>query len=217
MIAALLLAVLGKLRARPGVHALDLSLVISLQRTLGRVSRLEGLLRLLQRSRLVRVRRTHGEQRADWSDLRFSTPSEPIETEKKKHDQKKKNPIRVHASECLKTPILGEFGLPARNSGWKRSRIGLAFPHSLLQSCRHRIPPPTSCCTNRHEEMSDQEQTPLSSQLRLCTYNIFAWRTAAWTEYNEELVAELFQRLDADVYSMNEVRSEKTRRDANEA
>lgn len=43
------------------------------------------------------------------------------------------------------------------------------------------------------------------SQLRLCTYNIFAWRTAQY-KANEELVASLFQRLDADVYSMNEVR-----------
>lgn len=54
--------------------------------------------------------------------------------------------------------------------------------------------------------MSDQAQTPLSSQLRLCTYNVFAWRTPDWTGYNEDLIADLFQRLDADVYSMNEVR-----------
>lgn len=58
MITAFLLAVVGKL-GRLGVHAFNFTFVIPLQSTLGGVSGLEGLLRLLQRSRLMRVRCTH--------------------------------------------------------------------------------------------------------------------------------------------------------------
>lgn len=58
MIATLLLAIVRKLR-RFGIHAFNFTLVVSLQGTLRRVSRLEGLLRLLQRSRLMRVGCAH--------------------------------------------------------------------------------------------------------------------------------------------------------------
>jgi hypothetical protein len=48
------------------------------------------------------------------------------------------------------------------------------------------------------------DENPLYSQLRLCTYNIFAWRTAQYKD-NDLLVASFFKRIDADVHSLNEV------------
>lgn len=64
MVAALLLAVLRSRRSFR-IHAFDFALVLALQVALRRVPGLEGLLRLLQRSWLMRVRCTHRDFRDD--------------------------------------------------------------------------------------------------------------------------------------------------------